>query len=37
MNWQFYLIVGGAIALALLITWLGKRQDKMDQASSSKG
>lgn len=37
MNWQFYLIVGGSIALALLITWMGKLQDKKEQAASPKG
>ena len=37
MNWQFYLIVGGSIALALFITWLGRCQDKKDEAASSKG
>jgi hypothetical protein len=37
MNWQFYLIVGGSIALALFITWLGRRQDKKEEAASSKG
>ncbi len=36
MNWQFYLIVGGSIALALLITWLGKREDQKEQASAPK-
>lgn len=35
MNWQFYLIVGGSIALALFITWLGRRQDAREKASSS--
>jgi|GEM_PF-1706007 len=37
MNCQFYVTVGGSIALALFITWLGRCQDKQDQAASSEG
>jgi len=34
VNWQFYLIVGGSIVLALFISWLGKREGKKEQAST---
>ncbi len=36
MTWQFYVIVGGSIALALLIGWLGKREEQKEQTSDSE-
>jgi hypothetical protein len=36
MTWQFYVIVGGSIVLALFISWLGKREEKEEQTSNSE-
>ena len=31
MGWEFYVIVGGSLALAIFISWLGVREEKRDQ------
>ena len=32
MGADFYVIVGGSLALAFLVVYLGKRQERKDQA-----
>lgn len=37
MNWVLFLVVGGAIVLALVIAFIGKAQDKREEAEAQKG
>jgi Flp pilus assembly protein TadB len=36
MNWVFYVIFGGSIAVALLVAWLGWREQRQEKAGQEK-
>ncbi len=36
MGWDFYLIVGGSLAIAILIYLLGIRQEHKEEAAGEK-
>ncbi len=36
MSWPFYVIVGGSILLALVVSWLGKREERKEQAAGEQ-